>query len=57
MEKFKRVWFKALGEKASEDSKEADLVALIRTGLFLFVVWSAIVDLFILLNILKGWFE
>ena len=31
----KRIWFKALGEKASDNPKEADLVGLIRTFIFL----------------------
>ena len=49
-----RTWAKALGEKASEDNKEADRVARIRTAI---VLYAITVDTFILLNILKGWLE
>ena len=31
MKQFWRLWAKALGEKASNDNKEADKIALIRT--------------------------
>lgn len=47
-----RTWAKALGEKSSEDNKEADRVARIRTAI---VLYAITVDTFILLNILKGW--
>jgi hypothetical protein len=49
-----RTWAKALGEKSSEDNKEADRVARIRTAI---VIYAITVDTFILLNILKGWLE
>jgi|TARA_B100000497_G_C7686977_1_gene416591 hypothetical protein len=49
-----RTWAKALGEKSSEDNKEADRVARIRTAI---VLYAITVDTFILLNILKGWLE
>ena len=49
-----RTWAKALGEKSSEDNKEADSVARIRTAI---VLYAITVDTFILLNILKGWLE
>jgi len=49
-----RTWAKALGEKSSEDNKEADRAARIRTAI---VIYAITVDTFILLNILKGWLE
>ena len=50
--KFWKLWARALGEKASTDSKEADKVALIRT---IIVLYAVTVDTFILLNILFSW--
>ena len=47
-----RTWAKALGEKSSENDKEADKVARIRTTI---VLYAITVDTFILLNILKNW--
>ena len=47
-----RLWARALGEKASDNNKEADKIARIRTAI---VVYAITVDTFILLNILKGW--
>ena len=41
------VWAKALGEKASNDSKTADKVALIRTA---FVVLTVITEIHIIAN-------
>ena len=41
-------------QKLSEDNKEADRVARIRTAI---VIYAITVDTFILLNILKGWLE
>ena len=52
MKKLWRTWARALGEKASENDKEADRVARIRTAI---VLYAVTVDTFILLNILKGW--
>jgi len=47
-----RVWAKALGEKAGEDDKEADRVAMVRTVL---VVVNFITCFFIVANILNNW--
>lgn len=57
LKKLKRIWFKALGNKASECDTEADQIAMMRTFLFMFVIWSAFVDLFIFLNIATKWFR
>lgn len=47
-----KLWARALGEKASDNTREADKVALIRTVI---VIYAITVDTFILINILKGW--
>lgn len=46
-----RIWAKALGEKASQDNKESDRVALVRT---LFIVLTIITELHIIANF---WFS
>ena len=47
-------WARALGEKIGEDNKSADQVAIWRT----FIVLQAIItNLFIVINILKSWFN
>jgi hypothetical protein len=48
-----RLWAKALGEKAHEDDKEADKVALLRTIIFLQVV---ITNVLISANIVLNWY-
>ena len=35
MNKIKRIWYKALGNKASDCDKESDLVGLVRTIIFI----------------------
>jgi hypothetical protein len=47
-----RVWVKSLGEKADEDNRVSDHVALVRTGILLIYV---ITNLFIVANIIKNW--
>ena len=47
-----RLWAKALGEKASQDSKEADRVALIRTAI---VGIYIVTNLFIIAGIIHHW--
>jgi hypothetical protein len=47
-----RLWAKALGEKAGNDDKEADRVALIRTAIILFYV---ITNLFIIAGVIRHW--
>jgi hypothetical protein len=47
-----RLWAKALGEKASEDDNEADLVAIIRT---LIVLCYVITNFFIVAGVLRHW--
>jgi hypothetical protein len=49
-----RIWAKALGEKASADSKQADKVALIRTIIFLQVV---VTNILICVNIIITWIK
>ena len=47
-------WARALGEKVGEDNKAADQVALWRT----FIVLQAIIcNIFIVINIIKGWLQ
>ena len=47
-----RLWAKALGEKAGNDDKEADRVALIRTAIILFYV---ITNLVIIAGVIRHW--
>jgi hypothetical protein len=47
-----RLWAKALGEKASDDNKEADVVAIIRTCVILFYI---ITNLFIIAGVVRHW--
>lgn len=47
-----RLWAKSLGEKASEDKREADTVALIRTVI---VLVNFITCLFICANVIHNW--
>ena len=46
------VWAKALGEKASEDSRTSDLVAVVRTVI---VMINVICAVFIMTNIAHNW--
>ena len=47
-------WARALGEKVGEDNKSADQVAIWRT---LIILQAIITNLFIVINILKSWFN
>jgi hypothetical protein len=47
-----RLWAKALGEKASQDSKESDKVAIIRT---LIIISYLITNAFIVAGVIKHW--
>lgn len=47
-----RLWAKALGEKASEDNREADRVAIIRTAI---VVSYIITNTFIIAGVWRHW--
>jgi hypothetical protein len=47
-----RIWAKALGEKASQNNKEADKVAIVRTVI---VVIYIVTNLFIVAGIIKHW--
>lgn len=52
MSKFWRLWAKALGEKASEDNKEADRVAMIRSAI---VMCYIITNMFIVAGVIRHW--
>lgn len=52
MSKLWRLWAKALGDKASDDSEEADLVALFRT---MIVMVYIITNFFIVAGVIKHW--
>lgn len=52
MKRFWRHWARALGEKVGESNKDADIVAFWRT---LIILQAIITNLFIVINILKGW--
>lgn len=52
--KFWRIWAKALGEKASLDTQEADRVAIIRT---LIVGVNFITCFFIMANTIRHWWR
>jgi len=47
-----RLWAKSLGEKASQDNKEADKIAVIRT---LIVSIYIITNIFIIAGVLRHW--
>ena len=47
-----RLWCKALGEKASNHNKEADLIALIRT---LILAGYLITNIFIVAGVIRNW--
>lgn len=47
-----RLWAKALGEKASSNNKEADMVALIRTVI---VGVNFLTCFFIMANVIHNW--
>lgn len=47
MKKIKRIWFKALGEKASDCDSESDQVAWVRTFI---IVQAIITNFFIIAN-------
>jgi len=46
------IWAKALGEKASDDEKTADFVAVIRT---LIVFCYIITNIFIIAGVIRHW--
>lgn len=47
-----RLWAKALGEKASDNDSEADLVAVIRTVI---VIVSIVTNLIIVAGVVRHW--
>jgi hypothetical protein len=52
IKKIWRLWAKAVGEKASNDNKEADIVAIIRT---LIIMIYVITNMFIVAGIIRHW--
>ena len=48
----KRIWFKSLGNKASDCDKESDKVAWVRTIL---IMQSVIANVFIIANVFRHW--
>ena len=50
--KYIKYWYKALGEKASDNDADADIVALIRTIL---VLVNFITCFFIMANTIRHW--
>jgi len=52
MNRFKRIWFKALGEKASDCDRESDQVGIVRTIL---IVQSIITNLVIICGVIRHW--
>lgn len=49
-----KLWCKALGEKSGITDNQSDRIAFIRTIL---VLQAVVTNLFIVLNILRGWFQ
>jgi hypothetical protein len=47
-----RIWAKALGEKASERKSEADMIALVRTIIFLSYL---VTNVFIIGGVIRHW--
>lgn len=52
MSRWWKIWAKSLGPKASEDNKEADKVAIIRTW---FYILTIITELHIIVNVWHHW--
>jgi hypothetical protein len=52
MTQFKRIWFKALGEKATGNDKESDKVALVRT---LLILQAIVTNIVIIAGVLHHW--
>ena len=51
-----RLWAKSLGEKASDDDREADKIALIRTIIFLIaIIYGFITNTMIMIGIIHQW--
>ena len=52
MKTIKRIWFKALGEKASNCDDESDKVAWVRT----FIILQAVLaNIFLIVNVIRHW--
>ena len=49
-----RLWAKALGEKASDNNREADRIAVIRTIIVLSYITT---NLFIVAGVIRHWYD
>lgn len=47
-----KYWAKAIGDKSGKDNKEADIIAIIRTGIILIYI---ITNIFIVSGIIRHW--
>ena len=47
-----KYWSKAIGDKSGKDDKEADIIAVIRTGIILIYI---ITNIFIVAGIIRHW--
>ena len=47
-----RIWAKAIGQKDGKNDREADIIAIIRTG---FVVLAIVTNLMIIAGIVRHW--
>jgi len=47
-----KYWAKAIGDKSGKDNKEADIIAIIRTGIILIYI---ITNIFIVAGIIRHW--
>ena len=52
MKKLRRIWAKALGDKSGKNDKEADIIAMIRTFIFLQLI---ITNCFIVGGNIRHW--
>ena len=52
MNRLKRIWFKSLGNKASDCDKESDLVGIVRTIIF---VTYFVTNVFIVSGVIRHW--
>ena len=52
--KYWKIWCKALGEKSGTTDRQSDVIAFVRTVL---VLQAIITNLFIVANILFGWYK
>jgi len=51
-QRWKRIWFKALGEKATDCDNESDQIAWIRS---LLILQAIIANIFLIANVIRHW--